>query len=51
MNKCVILFSEWRPPNSKTISVVSCNKKQIVAAVGKDLFYFEFQDENINQIW
>ncbi|XP_028397691.1 DNA damage-binding protein 1-like [Dendronephthya gigantea] len=44
------LVSEWRPPKSKTISVVSCNKKQIVAAVGKDLFYLEFQDENIVQI-
>lgn len=44
------LVGEWRPPNSKTISVVSCNKRQAVVAVGSNLFYLEFQDEKINQV-
>ena len=38
-----VLLSQWQPPNSKNISVASCNNGQVVCAVGSDIYYIEIR--------
>ncbi|XP_038067172.1 DNA damage-binding protein 1-like [Patiria miniata] len=44
------MVSEWRSPSSKNISVASCNTRQAVCAVGKDIFYIEIHEGELRQI-
>ncbi|XP_072033765.1 DNA damage-binding protein 1-like [Amphiura filiformis] len=44
------MVSEWRPSSGKNISVASCNSRQIVCAVGKDLFYLEIHEGEVRQM-
>lgn len=36
-----LLVGEWQPPSGKNISVVACNTRQVVCAIGSELFYLE----------
>ena len=45
-----IFISEWRHPGGKNISVATAKSRQIVAAVGKEVFYIEIKDKNLEQI-
>ncbi|XP_070551484.1 DNA damage-binding protein 1-like [Ptychodera flava] len=41
---------EWKPSSGKNISVASCNTRQIVCAVGSELFYLEIHAGEVTQI-
>ncbi|XP_065339552.1 DNA damage-binding protein 1 [Cloeon dipterum] len=43
------LIHEWKPPTEKNISVVACNKLQVLCATGSDLYYLEIGDKIIDQ--
>lgn len=43
------LVAEWYPPESKRISVVSCNFSQIVVALACDLYFLEIGDCSITE--
>lgn len=42
--------SEWKHTTEKNISVATAKNQQIVAAVGKEVFYIEIGDEKLEQI-
>ncbi|KAI5740244.1 hypothetical protein M8J76_002026 [Diaphorina citri] len=42
--------SSWEPPNGKSISVVSCNKNQVLCATGCDVYYLEVHGSEIKQL-
>lgn len=44
LNIIVGLYSEWKPPSSRNISTVACNKEQIVVAIGRDVHYLEIDN-------
>ncbi|KAL3841910.1 hypothetical protein ACJMK2_019999 [Sinanodonta woodiana] len=44
------LVNEWKNPGGKNISLGSCNSKQVVVAVGSELFYLKIQDGSLKQI-
>lgn len=41
------LLAEWKPPNDKNISVVSCNFTQIVVSTGSVLYYLEIHPNEL----
>jgi len=41
---------EWRPKSDRHVSVASCNGRQIVCAVGSELFYLEINPGSLKQI-
>lgn len=43
------LVSEWKHTSGKNISVATAQKYQLIVAVGKEVFYFEIEDENLKQ--
>lgn len=42
--------STWEPPQGKSISVVSCNKHQVLCATGCDIYYLEVVGSDIKQL-
>eukprot|EP00111_Clytia_hemisphaerica_P011207 TCONS_00032834-protein len=43
------LVCEWKHEGGKHISIATAQKKQLVLAVGKEVFHFEIEDENLKQ--
>lgn len=43
-------MDEWRPKSDRHVSVASCNGRQIVCAVGSELFYLEINPGSLKQI-
>lgn len=44
------LISEWKPPNDKRISVVTCNTTQLVCASASEVYYLEIKAGHLEQI-
>ncbi|XP_051952835.1 DNA damage-binding protein 1 [Xyrauchen texanus] len=44
------LVSEWKEPQSRNISVASCNSTQVVIAVGRVLYYLQILTGELKQI-
>lgn len=42
--------SEWKPDGGQSISVVSCNSKQVVCAVRNNLYYLQIEKEKLEKI-
>lgn len=43
------LLDEWKPPDSKRIGVVACNKFQLVCASANEVFYMEIDEGRLVQ--
>jgi len=44
------LVCEWKHPNGKNISIATCQRQQMVLAVGKEVFYIEVEEGNLHQV-
>ncbi|XP_074660868.1 DNA damage-binding protein 1-like [Tubulanus polymorphus] len=49
-DKTKVLLCEWKPSSGKNISVASCNQRQIVCAVGPDLYLVNIEQNQLTQI-
>ena len=45
------LLCDWRPPTAgRNISVATCNRHQVVCAVGADLYYITIDQGGLTQV-